>query len=79
MVNFKPVVLFLKTIQGKRGANFFSYNFQNFNSDFHFPKKIFCILIFSNILWSKEKQTLEFGHLIEYNNRNIFLQKSCNK
>ena len=42
MVNFKPVVLFLKTIQGKRGANFFSYNFQNFNSDFHLPKKNFC-------------------------------------
>ena len=35
--------------------------------------------ILPNISRSKGNQTLKFGQLIEYNNRNIFLQKSCRK
>ena len=32
-----------------------------------------------NISRSKGNQTMKFGQVIEYNNRNIFLQKSCRK
>ena len=32
-----------------------------------------------NISESKGKQTIKFGQLIEYNKRNIFLQKLCRK
>ena len=32
-----------------------------------------------NILRTKDNQTMKFGQLIEHNNRNIFLQKSCRK
>ena len=35
--------------------------------------------ILPNILQSKENQTMKFGQLIEYNKRNIFLQKLCGK
>ena len=35
--------------------------------------------ILLNISQSKEKQTMKFGQLIEYNKRNIFLQKLCKK
>ena len=35
--------------------------------------------ILLNISQSKGKQTIKFGQLIEYNKRNIFLQKLCGK
>ena len=37
------------------------------------------IRILTNISQSKGKQTMKFGQLIEYNKRNIFLQKLCGK
>ena len=37
------------------------------------------IHVSSNISHSKNHQTIKFGWLIEYKNRNIFLQKSCRK
>ena len=37
------------------------------------------IHILPNISQSKGNQTIEFGQLIEYNKRNIFLQKLCRK
>ena len=37
------------------------------------------IHILPNISQSKDNQTMKFGQLIEYNNRNIFLQKLCRK
>ena len=37
------------------------------------------IHILTNISQSKGKQTIKFGQLIEYNKRNIFLQKLCGK
>ena len=33
----------------------------------------------TNISQSKGKQTMKFGQIIEYNKRNIFLQKLCGK
>ena len=35
--------------------------------------------ILPNISISKSNQTMKFGHLIEYNMRNIFVQKSYTK
>ena len=35
--------------------------------------------ILSNILRSKDNQTMKFGQSIEYNVRNIFVEKSCTK
>ena len=37
------------------------------------------IHILLNISQSKGNQTMKFGQLIEYNKRNIFLQKLCGK
>ena len=37
------------------------------------------IHILSNISQSKDNQTMKFDQLIEYNKRNIFLQKLCGK
>ena len=37
------------------------------------------IHILPNISRSKKNQKMKFGQLIEYNNRNTFLQKSCRK
>ena len=37
------------------------------------------IHILPNISQSKGNQTIKFGQLIEYNKRNIFLQKLCRK
>ena len=37
------------------------------------------IRILPNISQSKDNQTMKFGQLIEYNKRNIFLQKLCRK
>ena len=37
------------------------------------------IQILPNISQSKEDQTMKFGQLLEYNKRNIFLQKLCRK
>ena len=37
------------------------------------------IHILPNISQSKGNQTMKFGQLIEYNRRNIFLQKLCRK
>ena len=42
-------------------------------------KQIIIIHILPNILRSKGNQTMKFGHLIEYNMRNIFLEKSYTK
>ena len=37
------------------------------------------IHILPNITQSKDNQTMKFSQLIEYNKRNIFLQKLCGK
>ena len=37
------------------------------------------IHILSNISQSKGNQTMKFGQLVDYNKRNIFLQKLCRK
>ena len=37
------------------------------------------IQILSNISRSKGNQTIKFGQLVEYNEKNIVLQKSCRK
>ena len=37
------------------------------------------IHILLNISQSKGSKTIKFGQLIEYNKKNIFLQKSCRK
>ena len=37
------------------------------------------IHIFPNISQSKGNQSIEFGQLLEYNNRNIYLQRLCGK
>ena len=37
------------------------------------------IQILPNISQSKGNQTMKFGQVIEYNMRNIFLQKICRK
>ena len=42
-------------------------------------KQTIAIHIFPNISSSKSNQTIKFGQLIEYNLRNIFLEKSCTK
>ena len=42
-------------------------------------KQTITIHILHNILESKDNQAIKFGQLIEYNVRNIFLQKSCSK
>ena len=42
-------------------------------------KQTIAIHILSNISRSKGDQTTKFGQLIEYNMRNIFLEKSCKK
>ena len=41
-----------------------------------FIAQIIAIHILSNISRSRGNQTMKFGHLIEYNVRNIFLEKS---
>ena len=40
-------------------------------------QQIITTLISSNNSRSKSNQAMQFGQLIEYNVRNIFLQKSC--
>ena len=40
-------------------------------------KQIIAIRILPNISKSKGNKTMKFGQLIEYNVKNIFLQKSC--
>ena len=42
-------------------------------------QQIIIIHIFSNISRSKGNQTIKFGQLIEYNMKNIFLEKSYTK
>ena len=42
-------------------------------------QQITMIHILSNISRSKGNQTMNFGQLIEYNMKNIFLEKSCIK
>ena len=37
------------------------------------------IHILTNILLIKGNQTMKFGQLLEYNKRNIFIQKLCEK
>ena len=39
--------------------------------------KTVTIHILPNISKSQDNQTMKFGELIEYNKRNMFLQKSC--
>ena len=39
--------------------------------------KTIAVHILLNISHSKGNQAMKFGHLIEYNKRNIFLQKLC--
>ena len=40
---------------------------------------LFTIHLLPNISRSKDNEILKFGQEIEYNNRNIFLRKSCRK
>ena len=42
-------------------------------------KKIIAIHLLLNISRSKGNQAIKFGQVIDYNARNIFLQKSCRK
>ena len=42
-------------------------------------KQTITIHIWPNLSRSKGNQTVRFGHLIEYNTRNIFLEKSYTK
>ena len=42
-------------------------------------KETITIHILSKNLASKDNQTMRFGQLIEYQMRNIFLEKSCTK
>ena len=42
-------------------------------------KQVITIHILPNISWSTFNQTMKFGQLIEYNMRNIFLEKSYAK
>ena len=42
-------------------------------------KQTIAVNILSNISRSKGGQTIKFGQLIEYNMRNVFLEKSCPK
>ena len=42
-------------------------------------QQIITMHILSNISRSKDNKTVKFGQLIEYNQRNIFLQKPCRK
>ena len=42
-------------------------------------QQIITMHILSNISRSKDDKTAKFGQLIEYNQRNIFLQKPCRK
>ena len=44
---------------------------------FDFSGKGLGLVSSSNISRSKDNQTLKVGQVIEYNKRNIFLQKSC--
>ena len=39
-------------------------------------KQAIVMNMLSNIFRSKDNQTMKFGQLIEYNKRNIFLEKS---
>ena len=41
--------------------------------------QIIAIHILPDISQSKSNQTIKFGQLMEYNKRNIFLQKLCGK
>ena len=42
-------------------------------------KQIIAIHILANISQNKDNQTMKPGQLIEYNKKNIFLQKLCKK
>ena len=42
-------------------------------------KQIITIDILPNISRKKDNQTMKFGHLIDYNMRNILLEKLCAK
>ena len=42
-------------------------------------KQTIAVHILPNISKSKGDQTMKFGQYIEYNMRNIFLEKSCTK
>ena len=42
-------------------------------------QQIFAINVLPNISGNKDNQTMKFGQLIEYNIRNIFLEKSFTK
>ena len=42
-------------------------------------KPTIIIYVLPNISRSKDNQTMKFGQFIEYNMRNIFLEKSCAK
>ena len=45
----------------------------------HFGQQIITIHILSNISRSKDNHTMKFGQLIEYNMRNISVEKSYTK
>ena len=42
-------------------------------------KQTTAMTILPNSSRSKDNQSMKLGHLIEYNMRNIFLEKSCTK
>ena len=47
------------------------------NSNFMTSQQIIAIHISPNFSKSKDNQRMKFGQFIEYNMRNIFLEKSC--
>ena len=45
----------------------------------HPGEQTIVMYILTNISRSKSNKAMKFGHLIGYNTRNIFLEKSCTK
>ena len=66
------LVMYKKRLDLKYQLNFKLYNVLTWLT------KI-TVHILPNILQSKGNQTMKFGQLIEYNKKNIFLQKPCRK
>ena len=68
---------FLSLIRKKRLDKKNRFNFKIF--DVSLGKKTITIHTLPNISRKESNQTIKFGQSIQYNMRNIFLQKSCRK
>ena len=68
---------FLSLIRKKRLDKRNRFNFKIF--DVSLGKKTITIHTLPNISRKESNQTIKFGQSIQYNMRNIFLQKSCRK